>query len=126
MRFFFAAIVMCMLLLDAPSAKAEFYNGKQLAEGLDDFFKPLEEVDKNGMFRGGAAMGFIKGVCDALEDEGFDLAPENVTPGEIAVVLRDYLRRHRDELDQPAAALVRRGLEEKFPAKWPATPPKSR
>lgn len=115
----FATVVVLLAFMSGSIAQAEFYSGRELAEDLDEFLKPIEQVDKNCMFKGGMAVGFIKGVCDTLEGDGLPLVPAKVTVGELAIVLRDYLKKHPDDLDEPAAILVRMGLEEKYPAKWP-------
>jgi|688.fasta_scaffold37657_3 hypothetical protein len=116
-----ASVTVATLLavIGAGSARAEFYSGREFAKDLDEFFKPIEQVDKNRMFKGGMAVGFIKGVCDTLEGEGLPLVPAKVTVGELAIVLRDYLKKHPDDLDEPAAILVRMGLDEKYPSQWP-------
>lgn len=119
MRTIIAVTIFCVCWMGASSSGAEVYTGRQLAAGLDAFVLPLDEADKNAMFRGGVAVGFIKGVCASLDKEDADLVPPEVTPGELAIVLREYLQKNRGDLDRPAAALVREGLRNKYRLVWP-------
>jgi formylglycine-generating enzyme required for sulfatase activity len=109
---FAALLSMCLV----ATAHAEFYNGRKLARDLDAWSTPAGQANAKTMYQSGVGIGYLYGICDALQAEDKTPLPAGVLGDQLAVAVRDYLREHPDQLDLPAARLVRDAIKNKYGA----------
>lgn len=88
-------------------------NGHHLLKKCDSSTKLLEQVH---------CIGFIQGVSDSIdyltfwwEKDMYVCKPNEVTGGDLQLIIIKYLKDHAVGLHQPASYLVFQGLKEAFP-----------
>ncbi len=109
------AFACCAITLCSTSAQAEFCDGQQLLAGLDAVVKPHPQRSEQELVDASMAIGYVKGVCDAVEaDTGRSPHKQGVAPGVLALDVRTYLRANPDALRKPAASVVVSALRGKY------------
>lgn len=115
MKMLFSVLLCFVFVFCSTTARAEFYDGQQLLNGLEAFFKPHTQRSQEDLVNASMAMGYVEGVCDAVEmDTGRPPHQPGVVPGVLAGGVRTYLRNNRDVLNKPAAPLVVDALRTKY------------
>ena len=103
-------ILTTLLLAISLPAHAVFMTGAQLKQNLD-------EARSNSSFKGMTmGMGYVTGVYDMVDRAQVCITKE-LSAKEAMQIVHTYLNTHRDELEQPAAALVVKALSAEFPCK---------
>lgn len=66
------------------------------------------------------SMGYIQGIADALDNDGFCL-PRNYAAGELKEVVVKYLNDHPEKLHESRGVVVGVALHNAFPCPQPST-----
>ena len=111
-----AALVVVLAFL-AGAGNAYYWDGGDLA-GMCEQGERVAQGDPDALeVEAGSCMGYILVVAEVLEDDLEQVEiPEDVQIMMLVRVVREYLEKHPNELDQPARKLVRLALVEAYPA----------
>jgi hypothetical protein len=103
-----------LILLCAKQSLA--IDGNQLQEYANSYDRTISgNATPTDYQKGGLFMGYVMGVVDARH--GILCPPENVTVGQIAAIVRNYLRDHPEERNTAGIELVVKALMPFFKCK---------
>ena len=113
-----AAVLAIILLNVSPAHSQGYLTGRDL----------VDRCASSRSWSEGVCVGYIIGAYDAYSvlasRWGESLAPRKVSMDDLCGIVLRYLVDHRDELDEPATALVLRAVLDRFPRRAAADAPK--
>ncbi|MFN2200075.1 MAG: Rap1a/Tai family immunity protein [Caldilineaceae bacterium] len=103
------SLLVILLLFSARSISAGFTDGNEL-------YRWLQEAEKQGgsQWEAGLFYGYVGGVFDAGDGELF-CKPAGVSRGQIAEIVKAYLRENPGSWHFPATILIMYALGRQFP-----------
>lgn len=109
-----AIILLIFVLFPLGHAHAkELLSGNELVQLMREYEK-AERNDKSANWhKAGEYLGYVMGFYDATWF--FYADPQNVTEGQVAAVVAEFLNRHPEKWNRPAWDLVMEALQEAFP-----------
>jgi len=88
-------------------------SGNDLIDGMRSYLKAEKDYTKADYLLSGIYMGYVQGVAEATVPD-YSL-PSGVTPDDLYHIIANYLEKHPNKWNEPAANLVRSSLLEAFP-----------
>jgi Rap1a immunity proteins len=88
-------------------------SGNDLIDGMRSYLKAEKDYTKADYLLSGNYMGYVQGVAEATVSD-YSL-PSGVTPDDLYHIVANYLEKHPNRWNEPAANLVRNALLEAFP-----------
>ena len=91
-------------------------HAKELLSGIQ-LMREYEKAERNdkstNLDKAGEYLGYVMGFYDATWF--FYADPQNITKGQVAAVVAEFLNRHPEKWNRPAWDLVMEALQEAFP-----------
>lgn len=109
-----AIILLIFVLFPLGHAHAkELLSGNELVQLMREYEK-AERNDKSANWhKAGEYLGYVMGFYDATWF--FYADPQNITEGQVAAVVAEFLNQHPEKWNRPAWDLVMEALQEAFP-----------
>jgi hypothetical protein len=120
MRFLATATAILLLGPLAFVAEAQvpgpFMDGEELKEGLEAWESSWDSLLSDRTLDSGVAFGFVVGVADARDGEGFCL-PGSVSRKQLGSLVLQHLRKQSGLEEQRASRLTLEALEQAYPCR---------
>jgi len=87
--------------------------GADLVDGMKSYLKSEKIYTKADYLLAGNYLGYVQGVADATASD-YSL-PKDITPNKLCHIVANYLEKHPEKMNEPAASIIRAALREAFP-----------
>ncbi|MDD4357472.1 MAG: Rap1a/Tai family immunity protein [Smithellaceae bacterium] len=87
--------------------------GADLVDGMKSYLKSEKNYTKADYLLAGNYLGYVQGVAEATASD-YSL-PKDITPDKLCHAVANYLEKHPEKMNEPAASIVRAALREVFP-----------